>query len=344
LRIAVLLGGVSVERDVSFASGRGVVNALREAGHEVIPVDPALGASQPSQPDELLMHSVQSAPPSLEELARLHPKALIECIHSSLFDSIDLVFIALHGTWGEDGTIQALLEMRGIRYTGSGVLASALAMNKAMSKIMFRHVGVLTPDWFSFDHRTDLQLVEAEAQRLGYPVVVKPNAGGSTVGLSVVQHPAGLASGIQEAQQYSATLLLEKYIAGRELTVSIVGNDVLPLIEIRPEGGFYDYKHKYTKGMTEYLCPAPVPENITAYVSEQALLAFRSLGCTGFGRVDFRLNDDGDAYCLEVNTIPGMTGTSLVPKAAAAAGWSYTELCEKIVQLALQNPKNQSTL
>lgn len=336
MRIAVLLGGVSVERDVSFASGRGVVHALREAGHEVIPVDPALGKNQPAQPDELLMHSVRSVPPSLEELARLHPKALIECIHAPLFDSVDLVFIALHGTWGEDGTIQALLDMRGVKYTGSGVLASALAMDKAMSKVMFQHVGVLTPAWFQFDPTADMTFVEAEAHRIGYPVVVKPNDGGSTVGLSIVQHPAELPKAIQEARQYSRSILLEKYIPGRELTVSIVGNTVLPMIEIRPKDGFYDYKHKYTKGMTEYICPAPVPENITAYVSEQALLGFRSLGCTGFGRVDFRLNDDGDAYCLEVNTIPGMTGTSLVPKAAAAAGWSFTELCERIVNLAVE--------
>lgn len=344
MRIAVLLGGVSVERDVSFASGRGVVHALREVGHEVVPVDPALGKNQPSHPDELLLHAVQSAPPSLEELARLHPRALIECIHSPLFDSIDLVFIALHGTWGEDGTIQALLDLRGVPYTGSGVLASALAMDKAMSKVMFQHVGVLTPAWFQFDHKADIAVVEAEAHRIGYPVVVKPNDGGSTVGLSIVQQPGGLADAVQEAKRYSQSILLEQYIPGRELTISIVGNTVLPMIEIRPKDGFYDYKHKYTKGMTEYLCPAPVPENITAYVSEQALLAFRSLGCTGFGRVDFRLNEDGDAYCLEVNTIPGMTGTSLVPKAAAAAGWSFTELCEKIVQLALQNPKKRSTL
>jgi D-alanine-D-alanine ligase len=275
-------------------------------------------------------------PPSVEELATFSPRALIECIQASLFDSIDLVFLALHGTWGEDGTIQALLEMRGIPYTGSGVLASALAMDKAMSKVMFRHVGVLTPDWFLCDQHTDVNSVQNEAARLGYPLVVKPNDGGSTVGLSIVQQAgAELERAIQEAKRYSRSILLEQYIPGRELTVSIVGETVLPMIEIRPKDGFYDYKHKYTKGMTEYICPAEIPENIMHYVSEQALLAFRSLGCKGFGRVDFRLNDDGDAYCLEVNTIPGMTTTSLVPKAAAAAGWSFTQLCERIVQLAL---------
>ncbi len=336
MRIAVLLGGVSVERDVSFASGRGVVNALREAGHEVVPIDPALGKNQPANPNDLLLQSVSTVPPSLEELARLSPRALIECVHSSLFDTIDLVFIALHGTWGEDGTIQALLDMRGIKYTGSGVLASALAMDKAMSKVMFQHVGVLTPDWFLFNQHTAWDVVQGEALRIGTPIVVKPNDGGSTVGLSIVQYTGkDLEAAVKEAKLYSNSILLEKYIEGREVTVSIVGNDVLPMIEIRPKDGFYDYKHKYTKGMTEYICPAGLPENITAYISEQALLAFRSLGCTGFGRVDFRLNDDGDAYCLEVNTIPGMTGTSLVPKAAAAAGWSFSTLCERIVHLAL---------
>lgn len=337
MRIAVLLGGVSVERDVSFASGRGVVNALREAGHAVIPIDPALGNNQPEHADDLLLQSVQSTPPSFEELAKLSPRALIECVHSSLFDGIDLVFIALHGTWGEDGTIQALLDMRGIKYTGSGVLASALAMDKAMSKVMFQHVGVLTPDWFLFDEHTMGDVVHGEASRIGYPIVVKPNDGGSTVGLSIVQQPGSdLEKAVHEARLYSNSILLEKYIEGQELTVSIVGNEVLPMIEIRPKDGFYDYKHKYTKGMTEYICPAKLPDNITTYISEQALLAFRSLGCTGFGRVDFRLNNDGDAYCLEVNTIPGMTGTSLVPKAATAAGWSFSVLCERIVNLALE--------
>jgi len=336
MRIAVLLGGASVERDVSVASGRGVVQALRDAGHEVIPIDPALGSNQPKNPDDLLLPSVQAAPPTLEELAKFPPRALIECIQSKLFDTIDLVFVALHGKWGEDGTVQALLKMRGMRYTGSSILASALAMNKAMSKVMFKHVGVLTPDWFLLNERTGHDVVRADAKRLGFPLVVKPNVGGSTVGLSIVKQNDEVDAAVKEAQQYSDTVLLEQYIEGKELTVSIVGDTVLPMIEIRPQGGFYDYKHKYTKGMTEYLCPAPVSEQVTAYVSEQARIAFRSLGCVGFARVDFRLNSAGEAYCLEVNTIPGMTGTSLVPKAAAAAGWSFSALCQRIVDLAVQ--------
>jgi len=336
MRIAVLLGGASVERDVSVASGRGVVQALRDAGHEVIPIDPALGNNQPKNPDDLLLPSVQAAPPTLEELAKFSPRTLIECIQSKLFDNIDLVFVALHGKWGEDGTVQALLEMRGMRYTGSSILSSALAMDKAMSKVMFKHEGVLTPDWFLLNERTGQEVIRAEAKRLGFPLVVKPNVGGSTVGLSIVKQNDEVDAAVKEAQQYSDTVLLEQYIEGKELTVSIVGDSVLPMIEIRPQGGFYDYKHKYTKGMTEYLCPAPVSEQVTAYVSEQARIAFRSLGCAGFARVDFRLDNAGKAYCLEVNTIPGMTGTSLVPKAAAAAGWSFSALCQRIVDLAVQ--------
>jgi D-alanine-D-alanine ligase len=335
MRIAVLLGGVSVERDVSFASGRGVVNALRESGHDVIPIDPAFGANQPANLNELISQSVHADPPSLEELSKLSPRSLVECINSSLLDAIDMVFIALHGTWGEDGTIQSLLEMRGVRYTGSGVLSSALAMDKAMSKVIFQHFGVLTADWFRFDSQTSPETIRGEAERIGYPVVVKPNDGGSTVGLTVVQQPGKqLEQAVKLAAQYSKVIMLEKFIDGLELTVAIVGNDVLPIIEIKPKGGIYDYHHKYTKGMTEYICPAKIPENMTQYVSEQALLAFRSLGCSGFGRIDFRVNSDGDAYCLEVNTIPGMTGTSLVPKSAAAAGWSFPELCERIVNSA----------
>ena len=332
MRIAVLLGGVSVERDVSFASGRGVVNALRESGHDVIPIDPAFGAKQPANLNDRIAQAVQPDPPSLDELAKLSSRSLVECINSTLLDKIDLVFIALHGKWGEDGTIQALLEMRGIRYTGSGVLASALAMDKAMSKVMFQHFGVLTADWFRADATVAMDAVRNEADRIGYPLVVKPNDGGSTVGLTVVQQPgAALDRAVELSRQYSDVALLEKFIDGRELTVAIVGDAVLPVIEIRPKGGIYDYHHKYTKGMTEYICPAPLPDHMTQAVSEQSLLAFRSLGCSGFGRVDFRVNSDGDIYCLEVNTIPGMTGTSLVPKAAAAAGWSFPALCENIV-------------
>jgi len=279
---------------------------------------------------------VQEVPPTLEELAKLSPAALVECVQSPVLDSVDLVFIALHGKWGEDGTIQALLDMRGMTYTGSGVLASALAMDKTMAKVMFQHVGVLTPDWFLADLHTANDALNAEVSRLGFPLVVKPNVGGSTVGLSIVKQRGEFDAAMSEARRYSNTVLLEKYIEGRELTVTTVGNTVLPVIEIKPQGGFYDYKHKYTKGMTEYICPAQIPDQITAYVSEQAALAFRSLGCAGFARVDFRLNNDGDAYCLETNTVPGMTATSLVPKAAAAAGWSFPVLCQRIVDLAMQ--------
>jgi D-alanine-D-alanine ligase len=259
----------------------------------------------------------------------------LDCVQSSVLDDVDLVFIALHGMWGEDGTVQALLEMRGVRYTGSGVLASALAMDKAMSKVMFRHAGVLTAEWFLVEHETPSSEIERTSRAIGFPLVVKPNIGGSTVGLSIVQTPEKLSAAIEEARRYCPAVLLEKYIDGRELTVAILGDEALPMIEIRPEGGFYDYQHKYTRGMTEYLCPAPVPENIAQTVYDQAMLAFRSLGCRVFGRVDFRLNEEGDVYCLEVNTVPGMTGTSLVPKAAAVAGMSYGAVCERIVQLSL---------
>jgi D-alanine-D-alanine ligase len=334
LRIAVFLGGVSAEREISFLSGRGIVNALREAGYDVLPIDPALGSNQPTDAEELLQTTVATGPPTLEELARLKPRALIECVDSPLLDGIDLVFIALHGMWGEDGTVQSLLEMRGVRYTGSGVLASALAMDKAMAKSVFRHVGVLTADWYVAESNATEEGFTHTAERLGYPLVVKPNTGGSTVGLSIVRTSSELAAAVEEARNYASRVLLERFIDGRELTVSILGDKVLPIIEIRPEGGFYDYKHKYTRGMTEYICPAELPENVAQDVHEKALLAFRSLGCHGFGRVDFRLDADGDSYCLEVNTVPGMTATSLVPKAAAAAGYSFADLCDRIVKLS----------
>jgi D-alanine-D-alanine ligase len=210
-------------------------------------------------------------------------------------------------------------------------------MDKTMSKIMFRHVGVPTADWFLAEPHTAPEVVRSESARLGFPLVVKPNVGGSTVGLTIVKEVSGIEAAVKEARKYSDGVLLERFIDGKELTVTVVGDRALPIIEIRPQGGFYDYHHKYTKGMTEYLCPAPVAGGIAKNVSDLALVAFRSLGCKGFARVDFRLAPDNTAYCLEVNTVPGMTGTSLVPKSAAAAGWTFPVLCQRIVELALKS-------
>lgn len=338
IKVAVLLGGTSPERDVSIISGKYVTQGLREAGYIVKPIDPALGVNQPENEDELFINAIRETPPSEEELSKFSNKNVIECINSHLLDDVDVVFIILHGKWGEDGTVQALLDLRGKKYTGSGVLASAIGIDKNMSKIVFKHHGVQTPDWFTIrKDRIDIKKIREKIEKtFSYPCVVKPNDQGSTVGLSIVNCPEELEPALEIAFKYSNLVLVEDFIEGKELTVGILGNMALPVIEIIPKGGIYDYYHKYTKGATEYVVPAEIPNSWTQKLQEQALMAFESIGCKGFARVDFRVKDNGEIYCLEINTIPGMTGTSLVPKAAKSAGIEFPELVDRIVKLALE--------
>ncbi len=338
-KVAVLLGGTSPERDVSIISGKYVTEGLREAGYIVKPIDPALGVNQPENEAELFISAIRETPPTEEELAKFSNKNVIECINSHLLDDIDVVFIILHGKWGEDGTVQALLDLRGVKYTGSGVLASAIGIDKNMSKIVFKHHGVKTPDWFTVrKNKIELKEIRTKIERsFSYPCVVKPNDQGSTVGLSIVKSPDEIEQALELAFKYSDLVIVEEFIEGKELTVGILGDMALPVIEIIPKGGIYDYYHKYTKGATEYIVPAQIPDKWTKELQEQALLAFESIGCKGFARVDFRVKDNGEIYCLEINTIPGMTGTSLVPKAAKAAGIEFPELVDRIVRLALED-------
>jgi D-alanine-D-alanine ligase len=337
MKIAVLLGGSSPERLVSIASGRGIIKAVRELGHEAIAVDPALGSHQIPE-SELLSQAIEEAPPSLEFLAKLSPKNYLTTIESQVSSKYDLAFIILHGKWGEDGIIQSLLELASIPYTGSGVMASAIAMDKVMSKKLFMQHGIPTAKWF--DYRKDSSRrppsVKREISKLGYPNVVKPNDQGSSVAITIVKNETDLDPALEEAEKHSDVVLAEKYVPGAELTVSILGDEPLPVIEIRPHEGFYDYHHKYTKGMTDYLTPAPIEKSFATSLQEMALRTFQALGCRTFGRVDFRVGEDQVPYCLEVNTIPGMTETSLVPKAAAAAGISFEQLGGKIVELSLK--------
>lgn len=337
IKVAVLLGGTSPERDVSIVSGKYVTQGLREAGYIVKPIDPALGVNQPENEEELFISTIRETPPTEEELARYSNKNVIECINSYLFDDIDVVFIILHGKWGEDGTVQALLELRGKKYTGSGVLASAIGIDKNISKIVFKHNGVQTPDWFIVKKdKVNLNEIRHKIEKsFSYPCVVKPNDQGSTVGLSIVHCPDEVEPALELAFKYSDIALVEDFIGGKELTVGILGNMALPVIEIIPKGGIYDYYHKYTKGATEYIVPAEIPGEWTKKLQEQALIAFEAIGCKGFARVDFKVTDKGETFCLEINTLPGMTGTSLVPKAAKAAGIEFPELVDRIVKLAL---------
>ena len=337
MKIAVLLGGSSPERLVSIASGKGIVKALRELGHEAIAIDPALGGNQISE-SELFAQAIEAAPPSQEFLRKLSPKNYLAAVESLAAKNLDLAFIILHGKWGEDGTVQSLLELASIPYTGSGIMASAIAMDKVMSKKLFMHHGTPTAKWFDYRKNSlpRSAAIRKEISKLGYPNVVKPNDQGSSVAITIVQKESELDSALDEAEKHSDIVLVEEYIPGVELTVSILGDEPLPVIEIRPHDGFYDYHHKYTKGMMDYLAPAPIEKSFALKLQETALNAFKSLGCKTFGRVDFRVGHDQIPYCLEANTIPGMTETSLVPKAAAAVGISFKELVGRIVDLSLR--------
>ncbi|HMS33988.1 MAG TPA: D-alanine--D-alanine ligase [Ignavibacteria bacterium] len=348
MNIILITGGPSAEREVSNASSKSIVKALRELGHNVKVVDPINGETMVPE-DEIFRSGVKKDSPSFELLNEIHRKSdrkILDCINSSIFDNIDLAFLGVHGKFGEDGKIQSLLELRGIRYTGSDVFSSALAMDKDVSKIILNSAGIKTPDWIVLRESSgELNLIKISdniLNSIGYPCVVKPNDEGSTVGLSIVQpdvEDIQLGKSLELAFNYSDKVLIEKYIRGRELTVPVIGNETFPVIEIRPKDGFYDYEHKYTKGMTEYFCPAEIPEETEKLARENALKAHRILGCSVYSRIDFILDEKNDLYCLEVNTLPGMTETSLVPKSAAAVGMSFDKLIERIIELSLQKQK-----
>jgi D-alanine-D-alanine ligase len=344
LNIVLITGGPSAEREVSIASSRSIVKALRELGHEVRVIDPINGDMIVSE-DEIFKSGIRKESPSVEMLKEMHEKSnkkILECIISDIFENTDLAFLGVHGKFGEDGKIQTLLELRGIKYTGSDVFSSALAMDKDVSKLILNSAGILTPQSLLLSRESklnDIRLIDRKiADSIGYPCVIKPNDEGSTVGLSIVQpdvEDIQLENAVKLAFNYSDRVLVERYIKGRELTVPVIGDDAFPVIEIKPKGGFYDYEHKYTKGMTEYFCPADIPESIEKKAKEDALKAHRALGCSVYSRVDFILDENNGLYCLEVNTLPGMTETSLVPKSAAANGMSFTQLIERLIDLSL---------
>ncbi len=342
MKILVLMGGTSAERDVSLASGEAIVKALKQAGHQVLALDTAQGQKLLSDDGKYIPDGVKDKPPDLRELEMVSKQQALEAIHSFDFSQVDVVFLALHGGQGEDGTIQALLDLTGKPYTGSGVLASALAMDKAMSKKIFECEGILTPEWFSVDESEPVTVSTVEKiieKSFGFPCVVKPNNQGSTVGLTVVEKKQALADALDSAREYSNRILIETYIAGRELTVGVLGDQPLPVVEIIPEHGIYDYECKYTRGKSKYVCPAEIPEEKAKEIQAIGLKAFQALGCEGYARVDFRYGEDDLFYCLEVNTLPGMTSLSLVPMAAKALGIEFPELVDKIAGLALKKKR-----
>jgi len=334
MKITVLMGGTSAERDVSLASGLRIAGALRERGHDVVTLDTARGALTPKDEKQMLSKGnvVKKEPPSQEELARMGKETLPQMLRAlPALAEADVVFMGLHGGYGEDGTIQALLDMAGICYTGSGHMASAVAMDKDLSKHLFRRAGVQTANW-SMARREEPP--EEQLRGLGLPVVVKPSKQGSTVGLSIVKRREELDAAIAEAFLYDDEVMLEQFVAGRELTVGILGADALPVGEIIPKHEIYDYECKYTPGMAEEVFPAHISSDRAREAQELARRAFQALKLRGCARIDFRMTEDGSLFCLEANTLPGMTQTSLIPQAAAAAGISFPELCERIAMLA----------
>lgn len=345
MNIVLITGGPSAEREVSIVSSKSIVKALRELGHKVRVIDPVNGVNI-AEEDEIFKGGVRKESPSLEELSEIHRlsnKNILNCINSDIFDNTDLAFLGVHGKFGEDGKIQTLLELRGINYTGSDVFSSALAMDKNVSKIILRSAGIKTPEWLVLNKNTydgdHEKLNKSISGSVGYPCVVKPNDEGSTVGLSIVQpdvEDVQLGRSLELAFSYSDKVLIEQYIKGRELTVPVIGEEAFPVIEISPKDGFYDYEHKYTKGMTEYFCPAEIPLEIENKAKEHALKAHRILGCSVYSRIDYILDEKNELYCLEVNTLPGMTETSLVPKSAAANGMSFNQLIDRILNLSIQ--------
>lgn len=348
MKIGVLMGGESQEREVSRVTGTAVARALAERGWEVTLLDTRDGVRALAEGGA---PAIGSAPPSRGEeadgehgLLPVGPAAIREFARS--LEDVGVVFIALHGGWGEDGTIQAMFEMLGVPYTGSGVLASALAMDKDRAKRVMRASGLRTPEWEVIEcpdgRIPSKEALERVRDRLPGTVIVKPNAEGSTVGLHRIELGEELPDAVRDAARFGPRVLVEKFIPGRELTVGVLGGEALPVVEIIPEGGLYSYEAKYTKGKSRYEVPADLTPELTADVQRTAVDTFRVLGCEGFARVDYRLAEDGRAYCLEVNTIPGMTPLSLLPMAAQAAGISFGDLVERIVDMGISRGTRRS--
>ena len=315
------MGGRSDEREVSLSTGRMIMSALDAEKYNAYAVDTACFGVNKTEP--------QDGRTSLDRVV---------CPDGS-FPRPDVAFIALHGKFGEDGTVQGLLELLEIPYVGSGVLASALAMDKNMARKVMLVEGIPVPKGIGVRRPVDMDVLSGRVEsELGYPVVVKPSRQGSTIGLTIPKTPAEFTAAVELAFKYDDELLIEKFIKGTEITVPVIGNDVLqvlPIVEIVPEGGFYDYHAKYTAGATDEIVPARIPAEISRRAEEIALACHKALGCRGMSRTDMMIRN-GEIFVLEINTIPGMTPTSLLPRAAQAAGIEFSELLDRLIGLALE--------
>jgi D-alanine-D-alanine ligase len=338
MNLCVLFGGTSAEREISLLSGYAMARAYESLGHKVTLLDPASGRIMGIK--EYNITRPQATAPTPEELGALSQGSVfVDSLVSETVRNADAIILGLHGVPGEDGTVQAVLELLGKKFTGSGSRSSAVSIDKAYTKILMEAAGIPTPKW-SFISSSSPELLEKvmkqSIEKMPGGIVVKPNDQGSTVGLTIsTQADFDFEAGVRLAWKYSKGALIEEFIEGRELTVTILDGEPLPIVEITPEGGFYDYHHKYTKGMTQYFAPADLPKTIAKKIQQSALAVYGCCDCSGYARVDYRLKPDNTFYCLEINTLPGMTETSLVPKAASAAGMSFEELCKRILDAAM---------
>lgn len=340
MKIVVLAGGLSPERNVSLSTGSMVCTALRERGHQVALLDMFLGVEAYETPDQDLftapipanLRSVSKQAPDLKAVrasrkmksnSHFGPGVLELCAQA------EMVFLALHGTCGEDGRVQATFDLMGIPYTGSGYLGSAIAMDKDFTKRLVAEHGVVTPSWQLLQYKEEE--IPALTQSLAVPCVVKVLNGGSSLGVSIVKDREALVLALADCLQYSDTVMVEQYVEGREFTCGVLENRALPTVEIIPQVEFYDYESKYQPGATVEICPGGCTPEVEQKIGEMALCVHRALGLSVYSRSDFMVGNDGQIYFLEVNTLPGMTPTSLVPQEAAAVGIGYGELCEKII-------------
>lgn len=340
MKIVVLAGGTSTERDVSIVSGTMVCKALREKGHQAILMDVFFGLKQIPEPLFPEKYDVEEAAEGIKS----HNDSLPEEIKVrreffgphviEICQKADVVFMALHGANGEDGKVQAAFDLFGIPYTGTGYLSSAVSMDKGLTKQFFETHGVPTPKGISLlKNQTSVSLQECD---LEFPVVVKPCCGGSSVGVSIADNQEEYEAALQAAFGYEDALIVEEYVKGREFSVGVVGGEAYPIIEIAPIEGFYDYTNKYKAGSTIETCPARLTEEQTRQMQEYAVLGAKALGIEGYCRLDFMMRGDGRMYCLEANTLPGMTPTSLLPQEAQAIGIDYSSLCEELIRLSLK--------
>ena len=344
MKIVVLCGGISTEREISIISGTQVCLALRKKGHRAILLDVFCGderiknAGPDSFPKEYDVEAAaayaRSFDDKLDEIKKTRdwffgPNVLKLC------NASDTVFMALHGSNGEDGKLQATFELLGIPYTGSSYLGSALAMDKNLSKQLFRENDVPTPKGIVLYRGQEVK--SPDENGVGLPCVVKPACGGSSVGVSIPRTPEEYQKAVNDAFSYESVLIIEQYISGREFSCGVVDGEAYPVIEIAPLQGFYDYTNKYKAGSTVETCPADIPQDVTKKIQETCVRAYHALRLTSYGRIDLMMDEDQNIYCLEANTLPGMTPTSLLPQEAAAMGIDFPSLCEKLIEVSVRD-------